>query len=150
MAARRWWRMEAAAGAGGDGGGMSPSSSSATARHGPSSAAPALSLPPGLLVRRRFAVSRPPPLLLLAGKPWGRGRQRRPAAKLPSPSVALPLSPAAGSYAFEERGDAILHPLSPPQEFCLLHYLICWRCYHRCTVPTQEAKLLLPLLLESV
>jgi hypothetical protein len=34
--------------------------------------------------RRRFAASssvvdsRPPPLLLLAGKPWGRGRRRRP------------------------------------------------------------------------
>jgi hypothetical protein len=52
--------------------------------------------------------------------------------------------------AFEERGDILLHLLSPQRQtasdFCICY----WREILRCTVPTRKAKLDLPLLLDSV
>ena len=72
-----------------------------------------------------------------------------PAAPRPSPS---------GSNAFEERGDAILHPLSPPKAIFLPRCLFCWRrlglfCWRRhqaCTVASARHKCFCLALLDSV
>jgi hypothetical protein len=65
-----------------------------------------------------------------------------------SASLAPP-SPSPAD-AFEERGDAILHLLSPRMQTAFHNCLLYWRSCIARTVATGEAKLLLPPLLDSV
>jgi hypothetical protein len=43
-----------------------------------------------------------------------------------------------------------LHPLSPQMQFCLLLCLLFWSSFDACAVVVRKAKMLLPLLLDSV
>ena len=64
-----------------------------------------------------------------------------PAAPRPSPS---------GSNAFEERGDAILNLLSPPNAIFLPRCLFCWRRHRACTMASARHKCFCLALLDSV
>jgi hypothetical protein len=77
--------------------------------------------------------------------------RRRPRALASLFTARGRLSPSPlRADAFEERGDAILHPLSPQYAFCLTLCLSCWREIRPCTVPTRDAKMEMHVLLDSV
>jgi hypothetical protein len=62
----------------------------------------------------------------------------RPTARPPPAPSLPPCGLAAASDAFEERGNAILHNISPPKAKCLAICIVCWSRFLR------EAKMHLP------
>jgi hypothetical protein len=98
-------------------------------------------------VLRRRAPAPQPQVLLRARPPPPHGTtlvpRRHPRARLPPPCVQL-------AYALEERGDTILHPLSPPKAICLVDCLTCWRAGRACTVVMARQKCFCLVLWDSV
>jgi hypothetical protein len=98
-------------------------------------------------VLRRRAPAPQPRVLLRAHLPPPHSTtlvpRRCPHARLPPPRVQL-------AYAFAERGDAILHPLSPPKAICLADCLTCWRAVWACTVVMARQQCFCLVLLDSV
>jgi hypothetical protein len=98
-------------------------------------------------MRGRAAVGDPHPPSVHAGGEVG-GRQCMPEVKQGAASPPL-YATRPTSFAFDERGSAVLHCLSPRSKIASPVCVLCWRHCLASTVVHGEAKMLLSSLLGS-